>query len=211
MEIYIVRHGETLWNKEKRLQGSVDIELSDYGRRVAAETGIGLKNTRIDRIYSSPLKRAYVTAELIRGDRDIPIITDNRLRELCFGMYEGGDFSALIRDETLTLRYFFKQPQLYVAPADGETLEALIARAGDFMREVIEPLAADKSNERVMIVAHGALNKAIMSYIKGHSLEHFWSGGLQSNCNVIIVDYSYEEKKYSIIDETRLFYSEDSL
>ena len=41
MEIYIVRHGETLWNKEKRLQGSVDIELSDYGRRLAAETGIG--------------------------------------------------------------------------------------------------------------------------------------------------------------------------
>lgn len=211
MEIYIVRHGETLWNKEKRLQGSIDIELSDYGRRLAIETGKGLQNTVINKIFSSPLKRAYETAELIRGNRDIPIITDARLRELSFGMYEGGDFSALIRDESLTLRYFFKQPQLYVAPDDGETLEALIKRAGEFMQEIIEPLADDPANERIMIVAHGALNKAIMSYIKKHSIEYFWSGGLQSNCNVIIVDYSSKTNKYNIIDETKLFYSEGSL
>ena len=56
MEIYIVRHGETPWNKDKRLQGNVDIELNDYGRELAVKTGEGLKDTRIDLIYSSPLK-----------------------------------------------------------------------------------------------------------------------------------------------------------
>lgn len=202
MEIYIVRHGQTLWNQGKRLQGSTDIELNDNGRDLAIKTGIALKNTRIDVIYSSPLKRAYETASLIRGDRDIDIITDDRIRELSFGHFEGQNFSELIKDESLTFRYFFKQPHLYKPADDGESLEHLIKRAGNFMQEIIEPL--EKTCERVMIVAHGALNKAIMSYIKKHSTEHFWSGGLQENCNVIIVDYT--DRKYTIIDETRLFY-----
>jgi probable phosphoglycerate mutase len=210
MEIYIVRHGETLWNKDKRLQGSVDIELSDYGRQLAMETGEALKNTTINRIYSSPLKRAYETAALIRGDRQIDIITDNRLKELSFGCFEGQNFSELIKDDALTFKYFFKQPQLYVPADDAETLEHLIERAGEFMQEVIEPLAKAENPERVMIVAHGALNKAIMSYIKKHSTEYFWSGGLQKNCNVIIVDYSPEKNAYEIIDETRIFYNENS-
>ena len=66
MELYIVRHGETLWNREKRLQGREDIELSENGRKVARLTGEALMDTRIDKIFSSPLKRAYETACLIR-------------------------------------------------------------------------------------------------------------------------------------------------
>lgn len=203
MELYIVRHGETLWNREKRLQGREDIELSKKGREVARLTGEALMNTRIDKIFSSPLKRAYETACLIRNGRDIEIETDDRLRELSFGHFEGQNFSELIKDESLTFRYFFKQPELYVPADDAETLPHLIARAGDFMQDKIEPLAT--SCERVMIVAHGALNKGIMSYIKKHEIKDFWSGGLQQNCNVMIVDYT--DGKYRIVDETKLFYT----
>ena len=89
MELYIVRHGETLWNREKRLQGREDIELSEKGREVARLTGEALMDTRIDKIFSSPLKRAYETACLIRNGRDIEIETDDRLRELSFGHFEG--------------------------------------------------------------------------------------------------------------------------
>lgn len=204
MEIYIVRHGETLWNKDKRLQGRTDIELNDYGRELAKKTGMALMDTCIDIIYSSPLKRAYETANLIRNGRDIRIITDERIRELCFGCYEGENFSELIKDENLTFKYFFKQPELYIPADDAETLQHLIQRAGNFMHDVIEPLADHTS--RVMIVAHGALNKAIMCYIKKHDISKFWSGGLQQNCNVMIVDYT--DGKYNIIDETHLFYEE---
>ncbi len=183
MEIYIVRHGETPWNKDKRLQGNVDIELNDYGRELAVKTGEGLKDTKIDLIYSSPLKRAYETAELIRGNRDIEIIKDDRIREISFGHFEGSNFSELIRDEDLTLH--------------------LIARAGDFMQDKIEPL--EKKCKRVMIVAHGAINKAIMSYIKKHPTSEFWSGGLQTNCNIIVVDYT--DGEYKIINETMIMYN----
>lgn len=212
MELYIVRHGETLWNKDKRLQGSTDIELAENGRRLAKETGENLMNTNIDVIYSSPLKRAYETASLIRNGRDIDIITDERIRELSFGCYEGQCFNDLMQDESTTFQHFFKRPELYAPAKDGETLEHLIERAGDFIQDKIEPLegttnpATKKPYERVMIVAHGALNKAIMSYIKKHSIADFWSGGLQKNCNVIIVDYT--DGKYTILDETKIFYEE---
>ena len=202
MEIYIVRHGETLWNRDKRLQGSTNIELSDYGRELAIKTGNALSDVRIDKIFSSPLIRAYETAELIRNNRDIEIITDERIKELNFGDFEGQNFSELIANEALTFKYFFKQPHLYEPDKNGESLEHLIERAGNFMSEVIEPL--EKDCERVMIVADGALNKAIMSYVKKHAIKDFWSGGLQENCNVIIIDYS--DNNYTIINETKLFY-----
>lgn len=206
MEIYIVRHGETSWNSVKRLQGSVDIELNENGRALAIETGKNLMDTKIDKIFSSPLKRAYETASLIRNGRDIEIETDDRIKEISFGHYEGESFSELIRDENLTFKYFFKKPELYVPAEDAETLEHLIERGASFMKDKVEPLA--DSYERIMIVAHGAMNKAIMSYIKKHDISEFWSGGLQKNCNVIIVDFS--DGKYSIIDETKLFYDENA-
>lgn len=201
MEIYIVRHGETKWNKEKRLQGSTDILLSEAGRDLAIKTGQALMNTRIDKIYSSPLKRAYETAQLIRNGREIELIKDDRIRELNFGSFEGKSYTELIESDT-SFKFFFNEPHLYEPTDDGESLNQLIQRAGNFMQEVIEPL--ETFCERVMIVAHGAINKGIMSYVKKHSLEHFWAGGLQRNCNVIILDYS--NGNYTIIDETKTFY-----
>lgn len=203
MELYIVRHGETVWNHKKLLQGSEDIELNEYGRALAGETGENLENVHFDKIYSSPLIRAYETACLIRGHRNIPIIRDDRIRELCFGINEGKNFSKLLEDEADPFHHFFDRPDLYVAPEGGESLEQLNQRASEFMREVIEK----ESCERIMIVAHGALNKAIMCHIKQHGVDQFWSGGLQKNCNVIIVNY--ENGKYQVIDETKLFYKED--
>jgi probable phosphoglycerate mutase len=202
MEIYIVRHGETVWNAQKLLQGSTDIELSENGRRLAGETGENLEHISFDKIYSSPLIRAYETACLIRGHRNIPIIRDDRLRELCFGVKEGKNFSQLLKDEADPFHHFFKRPDLYEAPEHGETLEHICERAAEFMREVIEPQAQEL--ERIMIVAHGAMNKAIMCHVKQHGIAQFWSGGLQNNCNVILLDL--DEQGYHILDETRIFY-----
>lgn len=204
MEIYIVRHGETVWNAKKLLQGSTDIELNENGRALAGETGENLEDVHFDRIYSSPLIRAYETACLIRGHRNIPIIRDDRLRELCFGVNEGKDFSKLLKDEKDPFHYFFKRPELYQAPENGETLEHICKRAAEFMREVIEPQA--EALERIMIVAHGAMNKALMCHIKQHGVDQYWSGGLQKNCNVIIV--RLDEDGYHVVDETRIFYEE---
>lgn len=202
MEIYIIRHGRTLWNKEQRLQGSADIELSDSGRAPAIESSQNMKDIHFDKIFSSPLKRAYETACILRGDRELEIITDDRLRELDFGSYEGRTMEELNNDPTCTFRYFFDKPELYRATEDGETLEHLCERASQFMKEQIEPLA--ETCERILIVAHGAINKAMMTHVKKHGIVDFWSGGLQRNCAVITMNY--HDGVYEIQDENKLFY-----
>lgn len=204
MEIYIVRHGQTIWNAGNLLQGSADIELNERGRALAGETGQNLEGVSFDKIYSSPLIRAYETACLIRGHRNIPIIRDDRLKELNFGINEGKNFKELLEDTSTPFHYFFDRPELYRAPEQGETLEHICERAKEFMEEVIEPQKDEL--ERIMIVAHGAMNKAIMCHVKQHGIDQYWSGGLQKNCNVIIVNL--DEEGYHIIDETKVFYDE---
>ena len=153
-------------------------------------------------MFSSPLKRAHETASLIVGDRDIPIITNDLIKEMCFGDWEGQNMSELLKDPSQDFQYFFKHPELYHPTGCGESFQELCDRASKFMTEYIEPLA--KTDTRVMIVAHGAINKAMMMHVKKHDLKDFWSGGLQQNCNVIITDYT--DGIYKIIDETRIFY-----
>lgn len=204
MEIYIVRHGQTIWNASNRLQGGADIELNERGRALAGETGRSLEHTAFDKIYSSPLIRAYETACLIRGYRNIPIIRDDRLRELSVGVYEGRNFKELLADTSDPFHYFFEHPELYEAPEQGETLEHICSRAAEFMREVVELQAEEL--KRIMIVAHGAMNKALMCHVKQHGIEQYWSGGLQKNCNVILL--RLDGNGYRVLDETRIFYEE---
>ena len=202
MQIYIVRHGETLWNKDGRLQGATDIELSESGREVARRTGAALKDTIIDKIYTSPLKRAYGTACLIRGDRDIDIVADERLKEVCFGKLEGQRMEDMKKDPDSHFKYFFDAPERYVPDEGGEELEELCKRTREFMEEVVLPQADTLS--RIMIVGHGAMNKSIMCFVKNHGIDKFWSGGLQKNCNVMIVDYV--DGIFSVVEEEKIFY-----
>ena len=89
MKLYLIRHGETDYNKMKRNQGQIDIPLNEYGRELARKTREGLAEVPFDLCLCSPLSRARETAEIILEGRDIPIITDERLIEISFGRYEG--------------------------------------------------------------------------------------------------------------------------
>ncbi len=205
MEIYIVRHGRTKWNSEKRLQGSADIELTEEGIAIAHESGLNLKDVRFDKVYSSPLKRAYRTAVEFNCTHDVEIKIDNRLREISFGDFEGCTQDELIKKPGCTFKYFFDEPLKYMAEENGETFEELCARAKDFIVSEIEPLAKNPDIERVMIVGHGAINKAMMCHILNHGIDMFWSGGLQRNCNVMII--KYEDGVYKLIDDSKIFYT----
>ena len=194
MELYIVRHGETLWNADKRIQGSIDIELDEKGRMLAGELGERLEGTYFDRIYSSPLIRAYETACLIRGHRNIPIIRDERLREISFGEMEGVHYMEWLSDAS-PYRFFFTEPGKYFPPNGGESLEQVMERTRNFLQEVIEP--AWETTERIMIVAHGALNKGLMCHIEGHDKETYWGEGLQKNCQASI--FQYDGQNWSVV------------
>ena len=87
MNLYIMRHGETDWNRQGRLQGSVDVPLNEYGVVLAEQTRDGLKREQIrfDRVFTSPYQRARRTAEIIIDGADIPLIVEPRIREMAFG------------------------------------------------------------------------------------------------------------------------------
>ena len=200
MELYIIRHGETDWNKEKRLQGRSDTELNEYGIELAEITAEALKDVKFDRIYSSPLKRAYKTAQIIKMDRNVEIQTDDRLIEICFGDIEGIPMS----ERPPEFANFFEAPEKYVPANGGESYESLVERAKDFIYNEIVPLS--NSCERVLIVAHGALNKALMLNLNHQEIKDIWNGIFQRNCCVNI--YEIDGTDFTLIQNGIIFYEE---
>jgi len=96
IKLILVRHGETAWNQERRIQGgSSDVELSEEGKQQAARVGLALKNTEIDAIYSSPLRRALDTAQAIAGYHKLKVQIEPDLREMEVGELEGVSIADL--------------------------------------------------------------------------------------------------------------------
>lgn len=201
MIIYLFRHGETNFNKERRLQGQIDIPLNEYGRELAKETAAALGNISWDRAFSSPLKRALETAEMILKGRDILPETDSRLREMGFGDYEGSDFDLPKKDSGHRLHDFLCAPHRYVPPAGGESFQEVTERGWEFFQEKILPLEGECKN--VLILAHGAFNRCILGRIGGKALEEFWNISLP-NCAASIL--SLENGVFRIVEESRIYY-----
>ena len=173
------------------MQGRTDIELNQNGIDAAVALGCELADIRFDKIFSSPLKRAVHTARLIFGEPDcasrgVPIETDPRLIEMSFGEGEGRSCDEWFSDAS-PYRFFFTEPEKFPTPPGGENFEDVSARTKNFVQEVIEPLWPKA--ERVMIVAHGALNKGIMRYLLNLELKDYWKNGLQENCQASVFEY----------------------
>lgn len=178
--LYIIRHGLTDWNKYCKLQGQTDIALNDEGRKMAEKAAREYADVHFDICFSSPLVRAYETAEILLSGRNVPIVTDDRLKEMCFGIYEGLENYRQVRD--CPIDTLFRHPEDYVIPAeDGESFEQLFKRTGDFLDEKVKPLL--EQGKDVVIVGHGAMNSSIVCQIMGLSLDQFWSAGIE-NCKL---------------------------
>lgn len=199
MKVYNVRHGETDWNKDRRLQGRSDIELNEYGIRLAELTRDGLADIKFDYIFSSPLKRAYKTAEIIRGERDVQIITDDRLMEISFGANEGIPSAEMPEDFHL----FFDAPLEYVPAEGGETYDELCARSRSFAQNVLQPLSIKDPDANVLLVAHGAFNKSLLVYLGHRELKDVWKV-FPKNCSVNIYDVNGND--FDIDKEDVVFY-----
>lgn len=201
MELYIVRHGKTYWNNEKRIQGWADIELTESGRQVAYDSAEGMKDIHFDAIYASPLKRAYETACILRGSRELPVVVDERIKEIGFGALEGADFTKIRGDKTSRFTAFLMPRSVMKLRKAVNPFSRSAIRAEDFLREII---AKHEKDERIMIVAHGAVNKAMLHYIRKNEIKDLWEGSLQRNCGVTIVDC--REGKFNVIEDNKVFY-----
>jgi broad specificity phosphatase PhoE len=203
MKLYLIRHGETEWNAKRRFQGRSDIPLNEEGRRLARITAQALAQVPFSRIYTSPLKRAYETAMIIKGMRDIPVIEEPRIIEISFGEYEGlccAKEHYNIPDPAFM--NFFDKPEAYQPPKGAETIEELKVRTGDFLQEIVHNKNIE--NETILVSTHGAALRGLLSNMRGIGIEDFWKGGVHKNCAVTIVDVNHGQTL--IMEEGKTYY-----
>lgn len=197
MELYIVRHGKTDWNKECRFQGAKDIPLNEEGRAAAEKLHERLKGIHFDAVFSSPLSRAYETACILSG----PHIEKNALlTEISFGELEGLPFDKWM-DTDQPRKYFFDEPAKYLPPKGGETLQSGCQRTAEFIHTVLEPFYQKNPNARILVVAHGAILAALMCVLENRGIENFWGKGLKGNCEETI--YKYDGLHWSLASEEK--------
>lgn len=201
MELYVFRHGETDWNKIKRLQGSTDIDLNENGIELAKVTANAVKDIHFDYAFSSPLIRACHTGSIILGDRDIKLNTDDRLKEMNFGEDEG----KMPEERSEGFSRFFEKPGEYIPSPGGETIEELCERTKNFVEEVLIPLSIKEPDCRVVVFGHGAMNKSIHLYLTGKSKKDLWAGQFPKNCCVNI--YTINGYKFELLEEAKIYYN----
>lgn len=190
MQLIIIRHGETLWNKEGRVQGISDVELSTVGIEQARLLALSLKDHPIRVIHTSPLKRALKTAEIINEFHQKEIHMHDDLMEIDPGDFEGVYYKNLVVSENDFLNKWAANPASVKMP-NGESLTQLQERAWRAMEIIIN------KDENALVVAHNFTIAAIVCRIRSISLNEFHSS-LVGNASKTIVNF----QKDGIIIET---------
>ena len=150
--IIAVRHGETAWNVDTRIQGHLDIPLNETGQWQAQQLAQALAGEAIDAIYASDLQRAYATAQAVADATGAPITPETGLRERSFGHFQGRTFAEIESEMPEDARRWRKRDPEYV-PEGGESLVMLRER----IERTVFALAEKHPGEQVLMVAHGGV------------------------------------------------------
>jgi probable phosphoglycerate mutase len=164
--IVAVRHGETVWNAEMRMQGQLDTALSERGRRQAARTADALADEGIDAIVSSDLARAFDTAAAIAGVVGLPVAADPGLRERSFGAFQGYTYAEIDARWPVEAGRWRRHDPTF-APDGGESLVAFNARA----LAVVTAIAEGARGRSVLVVTHGGVLDCLYRAAAGLGLD----------------------------------------
>lgn len=207
MEIYFVRHGQTIWNVEKRFQGLSDSPLTELGITQAKLLGEKLKDIKFDKFYSTSLKRAYDTANYIKGNRKQKVEIFDDFVEISMGDMEGikqEDFKKLYPEQVKN--FFFNQLEYDPSSFGGESFLEVRERVIRGLNKFIE---LNKNYERVLVVSHGATLKTLLHYISGKDISTLSDEAIPKNTSYTIV--KYENGKFEIIDFSNTRHLEEKL
>ena len=168
--IYLIRHGETEWNRTGRLQGNANVLLSPEGIRQAKLLAEHAPFHTVDAIYSSDLSRAVKTAEILAAKFNLPVIQERGLREMNFGDWEGRPISELASEMPNGFEKFFTKPDK-VHPPNGETFLQCQARVMTAFEEII----ADNDEQNIVVVSHGAAIRLILCAVLVMPIRKMWA------------------------------------
>jgi len=164
--ILALRHGETTWNQDRRLQGQLDIPLNERGHWQAARTAAALREEPIAAVYSSDLARAHQTARAIAAAQGLDVRSHPGLRERHFGVFQGKTWTELeVEEPEATQAWRTRVPEF--APAGGENLLQLRER----IAAALDEIAAGHADEQIVIVAHGGVLDMVYRLATGLELQ----------------------------------------
>ncbi len=200
MKIYIIRHGETDLNILGLMQGWLDEPLNKSGRDLAEVTGRALKDVHFDCCISSPLVRSMETVEIVlrESGNDIPVLTDDRIREISFGDLEGKSFDELGQDGVI----FHDDPFSFKGFPNGECVQDVMKRTQEFLKELI----ARDDDKTYLIGIHGCALRAMLNFLYEDPSE-YWHGHVPYNCAVNIIEA--KDGVARLVADDRIYYPAD--
>jgi len=168
LNLYLIRHGETAYNRDGVGFGRSDVALTALGRRQAVATGERLASEGLDAVYSSPLQRARATADLLAARASTEVIVDDRLIELEVGETEGLPFSVLRERYPDLLRRWAGPDGHHVRMPGGESIAELAERVSGFV-----PSLTHSEAEKIAIVSHNFVLRVMLCQLIGLPISEF--------------------------------------
>jgi broad specificity phosphatase PhoE len=196
-EIILARHGETEWNVQEVFRGRVDVELNQRGIKQAELLAEHLSRLKLDAIYSSPLRRAVKTAEIIASLHRLNVKIAPGLIDFDYGKWRGLSHQEVKDKYKKLYTEWLKNPHRVKMP-DGETLDEVSKRALGVVEEVIA-----KHKGTSVLVSHRVVNKVLICALLGLDNSHFWNIR-QDNCGT--TTFSYENKRFVLTEHNNTSY-----
>ncbi len=187
-ELYLIRHGESEWNRFSRYAGQRDVPLSPLGKEQAQRAAERLEGESLAAIYASPLQRALETANIIARHLGKCVIVEQGLAEINHGLWEGLTTAQVIREYPLDYTRWLSQPHLVAMP-QGESLADVARRT----EAVLVAILAKHHDGKVAICAHDAVLRVILLKSLGLGLEHFWKWNFE-NASLSVIQVWQEQE-----------------
>lgn len=186
--IYIIRHAETEWNVESRLQGRLDSPLTKKGRQDAMRDRDFFRD-KIDLIISSPSQRAIITSEIIRDELNIPIIINEGLSELNHGAWQGLTIDEIKNNYQDAYYDFMNNHDTFSPIGGGESFIELKQRVINTMK----PILNEGMNKNILVVSHGAVMQIILLMLNNQGLDKLKYISVPKNSTIIKIDKDFYE------------------
>ena len=194
--IYLVRHGQTAWNKEEIFRGRTDVPLDETGLKQAELAGQYFKGIEIHAIYSSPLSRAWQTAQKIAQIQTVKVEPLEGILDMSFGDWEGHAHQEIRNMDNETYRQWVESPHLVKLPG-GESLDDVRGRAMAALEEVLRK----HSEKTIVLVSHRVVCKVMICAILGLDNSHFWQIA-QDTTAINLIQYKKGKYILSLMNET---------
>ena len=193
--IFLIRHGETNWNKEGRFQGQINIPLNNNGKNQADKASKYLNEINFNKAFSSSMDRPYETAKIILQNKpNIKITKIEELVEISHGLWEGKLENEIKEDWPELLKNWHEKPEEVIMP-EGECIGDVSARSVKAWNEIC---STQKSKDLTLLVAHDAVNKTLICNILGIDFSNIWMIK-QGNGGITVIDLFNDPKKDHVI------------